>query len=192
VVNSLAVGGWISTFNTTAGVGDKSGWATTTTELCSMESRAYVVIDFASQGLTSIRKFIGLTGTHVGAGRTGAVGTNTPTGHLLGLQVSTDRGDTTYQFLTQQSGGAQNLINTGVALVAANLMLIIDCRTALQARLSLCDANGVELASTTVTTAASLPTASAQLGAVGIIETRTTAVRTWIQRHAQVSVGQYN
>jgi len=185
--------GWVSVFDTAAVIGDAVGWATTTNQVCHLGGCFFASFYFHSDGpaiSTAIRGFWGLTGTHVGAARAGAVGTNTPTGDLIGIQVRDT--DVNYFFLTQQNGGAPNRIDTGVALTTLGVRLIINARGGLSVTLSILDDYGVELFSHTETTPANLPLELSFMGMAEMIETRDGAVATLWHTAAQISLGEFS
>lgn len=164
----LVDAGWAVGVN--VGAGTAKGWATATSDVANRQSGVYWAFRWQFQNDTGMRYFHGLTSDHVGAARGGAVGTDTPTGDLIGLQYSTNRADATLQIVTQQSGGVQNLIDTGIAVTGPmDGLFIVDCRSVdryTEVKILICDSDGFVLFEHTESTAANLPAVGSMLGIV--------------------------
>lgn len=129
---------------------------------------------FVMNDTSNCRFFVGITDSIANGGMSGA---DNPSLTYLGLQFSTNRGDTNFQFVyTATDGGTQTLINTGIAPNTAKFYsLEMDC-----------DGTSItpilydnETPVWTTTISSGLPTTTTLMGLKWIMETLTTASKSF-------------
>lgn len=98
--------------NTTASAGQAGGLFSNTTLYLNGNQAPLTEQNFKLVDVTGVRMFIGLVDS---IANSSMVGNDDPANAYIGLQFSTDRGDTNFQFVYRPSaGGTQTKIDTGV------------------------------------------------------------------------------
>ncbi len=146
----------------------------TSTDICTLGLVPLNIIKWKLVETTSIRFFAGLAGD-----------TNPNTaddvGASVGIQFSTARPDTNFQFMTDD-GATQTLVDSGIAIDTAIHFVKIDAASATSVKVSLLDVNFAEQASTTFTT--QLPASTISMQVFSGVRNLTASVRSIVQFYA--------
>lgn len=120
----------------TAGTAGSNVWVETDDEFVwGVEARPFVFGKFGTYDSGNVRIFVGLS-TIVGASN---LDNDAITPEHIGIQYSTARPDTTWQFTSSGSGG-QSLVDTGVGVSSfQDQHFLIDCEGSGQARVTIFD-----------------------------------------------------
>lgn len=116
---------------------------------------------------TDERYFCGLSSN-------GSMNADDPTGHYIGIQYSTGRGDTNFQFVSKDNA-TQSLVSTGVAADTNVHYVDIEVASTSSVTVTLRDSTFAAQASNTFTT--NLPATGNTLRLYSYLETRTTATK---------------
>jgi hypothetical protein len=129
----------------TAATTDSDAAVTAATSLRALDSKFYTLIKFQLQTTATVRVFVGLstsstTTTYLGADDVAAQ-------RMIGLQYSTSRGDTNFQFMIDDNS-TQTVTSTGVAVDTNTHFLSIDCTSGSSVIMNLYDSGGTLQATT--------------------------------------------
>lgn len=147
------------------------------TTLFTLNQEPLAVIKFRLGATTDIRLFVGLTN----AGN--PANADLMPQPSVGVQFSTDRADTNWQFL-KKDATTQVLIDSGVAPDTSSHYVIVDAASATSVLVRVMDSAFVEQASTTFTTG--LPTGTQVMSLVSAMETRANVDKTLNQYYATI------
>lgn len=116
-------------FEQNSAIGSNLRWETNSSPRFNVEAEPVLLTKFSLQSLTDVRFFVGMgkdrSDNIFGAGE--GTGTDTPGGETyIGLQFSTERGDTNWQFVIDPDGTAQTLVDSGVTASTNVFHLLIE------------------------------------------------------------------
>ena len=142
---SETIDGPLLTQNTAASIGSDAHVRQTSSGTVRLDQKPLLIFKLKPLSLTtSIRFFAGL-------GPSNAAAADTIASSAVGVQYSTNQGDSNWQFIAND-GGVQTTVDSGVAVDTAVHYVKIDATSGTSVTVSILDSNFVEQASTTFTT----------------------------------------
>lgn len=174
-------GGPILNFATAASTNSDAGASAQAFNFRPFQDKGYYILKFALGTTTSVRFFLGFSSTGIAT----IDANDDPAGGTLcfGLQFSTNRADTNFQFMTDDNV-TQTVTSTGIAVDTNYHFLILDCSATPAVTMSLLNASGVVQATSTFST--NLPAATTGMGQVLGLRTLANAAANFSMSFAQV------